>query len=161
MAEVVRRERRHAGGPARSRNRRAEAVGAEALEDAPLGCAIVARDELDDGREDRRRHLNPAGTAGLARRLRHAPAAARLVDVGLRECLELTETHAGRVEHEQRQPAMPNWRYLIDSFPGRLPELNESTLEEFLNMRGNQAWELIHFGRLNESDVELIFKQPA
>jgi hypothetical protein len=56
---------------------------------------------------------------------------------------------------------MPNWRYLIDSFPGRLPELNESTLEEFLNMRGNQGWELMHFGRLNETDVELIFKQPA
>jgi hypothetical protein len=35
------------------------------------------------------------------------------------------------------------------------------TLEELLNMRGNQGWELIHFGRLNETDVELIFKQPA
>jgi hypothetical protein len=56
---------------------------------------------------------------------------------------------------------MPNWRYLIDSFPGRLPELSESNLEEFLNMCGNQGWELIHFGRLNEADVELIFKQPA
>jgi len=28
-------------------------------------------------------------------------------------------------------------------------------------MRGNQGWELIHFGRLNKTDVELIFKQPA
>jgi dipeptidyl aminopeptidase/acylaminoacyl peptidase len=45
VADVVRREGRHAGGPARSRNRRAEAVGAEALKDAPLGRAIVARDE--------------------------------------------------------------------------------------------------------------------
>ena len=56
---------------------------------------------------------------------------------------------------------MPNWSYLVVSFPGSLSELDESTLEEFLEMRGDQGWELIHFGRLNETDVELVFKQPA
>ena len=54
---------------------------------------------------------------------------------------------------------MPNWRYLIDAFPGRLPELNKSTLEEFLNMRGNQGWELIHFGRVS-SRQNVSFAAP-
>lgn len=59
-----------------------------------------------------------------------------------------------------RRTTHANWRYLIDSFPGRLPELNKHS-GRVLNMRGNQGWELIHFGRLNKTDVELIFKQPA
>jgi hypothetical protein len=56
---------------------------------------------------------------------------------------------------------MPNWSHLVVSFPGSLSELNDSTLEEFLNMRGDQGWELIDFSRLNETDVGLVFKQPA
>lgn len=49
VAQVVRRERRHA-------RRGAEAIRAEALEHAPFRGTILARHELLDGLEDGRRH---------------------------------------------------------------------------------------------------------
>jgi hypothetical protein len=70
----MRREHWHTGRPARSGDRRAEAVGTEVLEDTPLGRAVVARDEIEHGREDRRRNRYPAGATRLAYGLRDAPA---------------------------------------------------------------------------------------
>ena len=53
MTQIVRREHRHAGGGAGARERRAEAVAAEALKDPALRRAILARYEGRDGSEDR------------------------------------------------------------------------------------------------------------
>ena len=59
VAEVVRRERRHAGRRARTGDRGAEAIAAEALEDAAVRSAVLARYELAHGLEDDRRNVRP------------------------------------------------------------------------------------------------------
>jgi hypothetical protein len=65
MAEVVPRERRHAGRGASVGERRPEAVAAEHPEGAPLGNAVLARHELAHGLEEDRRNSDPPGTTGL------------------------------------------------------------------------------------------------
>jgi len=81
VPQVVRREVRDAGCGAGARDRGAEAIGTEALEDAPLGSAVLARHERADGREQLRRHRHPAGAARLRDGRRDTPAAAWFVDV--------------------------------------------------------------------------------
>jgi hypothetical protein len=77
VPEVVWREARDAGGRARSRQRRPEALARDVLEHVAVGVAVVARAEIEPSGEQERRRSNPAGAAGLARG--DAPARSRVV----------------------------------------------------------------------------------
>ena len=105
VAQVVRRERRHAGGGAGAGDRGRKPVGAEALEHRPIGDAVVARHER------RRRPRRASAGSGTQRA---APVFATAAETRQRprgsstspqvSALELADPHPGRVEHEQRQP---------------------------------------------------------
>src|SRR5512133_2978947 len=88
VAQIVRRERRHAGGGAGPCDCRAEAVAAEAVEDGPLGDAIVARHKPRDGPQELGRDRDPPRPSGLRYGARDAPALPWLVDVAPGKCLE-------------------------------------------------------------------------
>jgi hypothetical protein len=103
VTQVVRRERRNTGCSARARDRRAEALAAEALEDGPLRDAILARYERRDGPEKLQGDPNPPSPPRLSHATGYSPALPRLVDVTPSKRLKLTDAHPGRVEHERRE----------------------------------------------------------
>src|SRR5215218_1293622 len=97
------RERWYTGSITPARQSCPKSIGAEPLEDAPLGHAILTRHETRDRLKELLRHLDPPRAARLRHGRRHAPAATWLVDVTPRQALELRDAHARRVEHERRQ----------------------------------------------------------
>lgn len=104
MSEVVRRKGRDARGGTGTRDSGAQTVRRDAQEDTGSTHTVVPRQTVEHSLEQRLGHGDPACAAGLRDRLRDAPAPAGLVDVAPCGLLELSDTHSGRVEDEQRQP---------------------------------------------------------
>jgi hypothetical protein len=127
VAEVVRREHRHGGGAAGAGDCRPQPARREACEHGRSEVAVLARHELDHGREHVRRRRHPSRSARLARLRGEAPAAARLVDVAPGQCLELADPHPGGVEHDDRQPVARGQEreHGLERVVGRRRELDE------------------------------------
>ena len=73
VPQIVRREGGNTRGRTGSSDGGSETVGGDALEDAPLRSAVLARDECNDGVEDDLRHLHPSSVSGLRYRLNTMP----------------------------------------------------------------------------------------
>ena len=56
MAKIVRREHGYAGGGASAADCRSQPISCHVLEHAPIQVAVVARAELEHGRENNRCH---------------------------------------------------------------------------------------------------------
>jgi hypothetical protein len=68
VTQVVRRERRHAACHTRPRDGGSKPVDAEALEDAPLRCSVVARTQREHGLEHFPRHVDLPAVPSLRHR---------------------------------------------------------------------------------------------
>jgi hypothetical protein len=98
VPQVVRREGRDSSSGAGASHRCSEPVTPEALEDAAVGDAVVARHELADGLEKDRRDSDPTRASRLRDGARDAPAQPLFVEVAPGEPLEFAEAHTRRVE---------------------------------------------------------------
>ena len=72
VTEVVRRERRDAGGRASARDRGSQTVRRNSQEDNGHAYAVVSRKNVQHGSEERLGYGDPACAAGLRDRLRDA-----------------------------------------------------------------------------------------
>jgi hypothetical protein len=84
----VRAERGDAGRGTSARDRRPESFASEALEDGPLGNAVLTRYERRHRLKKHVRHRNPSRSPRLRHCRGDAPATPWLVDVAPGEALE-------------------------------------------------------------------------
>jgi hypothetical protein len=98
------RRPRHARVTARTADRHPQALLRDTRENGRFGVAILARwQPVDDRRVEIVGELDPAGPAGLRDGGPDEPRLTILVQVAHTRRLELADTAAGRVRHEQRE----------------------------------------------------------